>query len=444
MRGGTQLCQAYLLYINRHTEQYRQELLDTKTRSLIFNLHTMESKCEEELKWVKKVVSAYEFHKESAHRQSDTVTRQIANLQRGELLLWLDWKANWTLPLRDVATNDAYWATSRREVSCLGCVAYKGRSSGPAEKVGMVFISDIIDHSCLAACLHLEDIKRAVSPLSQYTRAALWFDCGPHYRTADLCSYIANSWLAPDSQLNLQISINFFCEKHGKGQCDSLFGMCSSWVRKALMVPGTSLVSSDDLIGALKTHADKDMQDNPPAQGGMKYCILKWHSEKKPDFAWKAETDLQIQKTYCVSVRWQGGRQSRFLQWQNHRFSDLAWQEGSIFDLRVLRREIPAAERTWRVGFYTNMRWQRSFPNKNERNSLLSREDALASFTPATEAAESASVLERKVARYEAFLKRVRDKRRNQRLTLRSRIANGEPSDSSTSSSDSDSCSDSA
>ena len=360
VRGGTQLCQAYLLYINRHTEQYRQELLDTKTRSLIFNLHTMESKCEEELKWVK--------------------------------------------------------------------------------KVGMVFISDIIDHSCLAACLHLEDIKRAVSPLSQYTRAALWFDCGPHYRTADLCSYIANSWLAPDSQLNLQMSINFFCEKHGKGQCDSLFGMCSSWVRKALMVPGTSLVSSDDLIGALKTHADKDMQDNPPAEGGMKYCILKWHSEKKPDFAWKAE----IQKTYCVSVRWQGGRQSRFLQWQNHRFSDLAWQEGSIFDLRVLRREIPAAERTWRVGFYTNMRWQRSFPNKNERNSLLSREDALASFTPATEAAESASLLERKVASYEAFLKRVRDKRRNQRLTLRSRIANGEPSDSSTSSSDSDSCSDSA
>jgi hypothetical protein len=72
-RAGTELCSSYLSYINKHTEKYREELVAAKKRSSIFNLHSEEAKWEHDLRWVPKVCSAYEFHRECADRQSAEV-----------------------------------------------------------------------------------------------------------------------------------------------------------------------------------------------------------------------------------------------------------------------------------------------------------------------------------------------------------------------------------
>ena len=128
----------------------------------MFNLHTVEAAAEHELRWIRKIVSAYEFHKETAERQSEAVKMQYSNMTERDLLVWIDWKANFTLPQGSVQTNDQYWAQSRMEVSCLGMVVYKGQHEGPPQKTGVVYISDIIDHTCLACCLQMEELKKTL------------------------------------------------------------------------------------------------------------------------------------------------------------------------------------------------------------------------------------------------------------------------------------------
>ena len=160
------LLRKYLLYLNTHCKDHRQETQATKQCSQIFNLHLLEAKFGGELKWLEKVARAHEFHKESAKIQSEECRRECTSLQEHELLLWVDWKGNWTLPLARASTNDMYWAQSRCEISCLGAVAYVGRRSQEPERIGMVFLSQIIGHTCLACCEQMDEMKRALGPLS--------------------------------------------------------------------------------------------------------------------------------------------------------------------------------------------------------------------------------------------------------------------------------------
>ena len=429
IRGASNLCRAYLSYLNTHTKTYRQELTAAKIRSLVFNLHSVEAKGEAELKWLEKVCKAYEFHQETAERQSQECKRQYDSLREGELLLWLDWKANWTLPLSNVATNDMYWAQARREVSCLGAVAFIGRPHAEPERAGFVFISDIIDHTCLACCEQMNLLKKELGPLSKFKNVFLWYDCGPHYRTVDLLAYLHEEWTAP----HLHLVVNFHCEKHGKGQVDSLFGHCRTWVKRATMQKDCCIKDSKELVAILRAGASEDMKRFPVSAGGMRYEIRFWESERKPPTLYKADTDLQIRKTYCVQAHFVGGPQTRAVRWYNRFFSDLPPKNDATFGLSVKRVAIPSAERDWRRGYYANPRWMRSFPEQGQRDSLIERHQALQDYEQdlGSLSATTPSMLERKLARYQRHLASRKRMQQNKRRTLVSTAA----ADSSTSSS---------
>ena len=99
-----------------------------------------------------------------------------------------------------VATDDIC-AQSRCEVSALGAVA-SGRHNEP-EKLGMVYVSEIIDNTCVFCCEQMNDMKGSLGPLSNYSNillVRLW----PHFRTVNLLHTVAQSGL---TQLQLLIFV---------------------------------------------------------------------------------------------------------------------------------------------------------------------------------------------------------------------------------------------
>ena len=184
---------------------------------------------------------------------------------------------------------------------------------------------------------------------------------------------------------------------------------------------------------ALGVAASEDMKRFPVSAGGMRYEIRFWESKRKPPTLYKADTDLQIRKTYCVQAHFVGGPQTRAVRWYNRFFSDLPPKNDATFGLSVKRVAIPSAERDWRRGYYANPRWMRSFPEQGQRDSLIERHQALQDYEQdlGSLSATTPSMLERKLARYQRHLASRKRMQQNKRRTLVSTAA----ADSSTSSS---------
>ena len=190
----------------------------------------------------------------------------------------------------------------------------------------------------------------------------------------------------------------------------------------------------DDLVAALRTGAGHDMQQHPPEDGGMKYLVHKWQSPKKPETSWKAETELQIKKTYCVQVKLAGTSRVPFLLWKNLGFSDLDPAGAQTFSLAVKTEKIAKDSREWRRGSYTSARWMRTFPKKGDRDSMLLREEAFKVFGAPPDA-DQASRFEKKVSRYHEKLatwKRTREpKQRRFRARFKAASSSSGSSDDS-------------
>lgn len=363
-------------------------------------------------------------------------------LKDGELLLWLDWKQNVTLPLSHKSTGDEYWASSRMETSLLGGIAYVGRAAGPPRKVGLLWVSDVLDHTAVAAGLQMQEMMtRCLGPLSKFTRVSLWFDTGPHYRTVDLWSFLAQEWLLKENRLDLLLTISYFTEKHGKGEVDSLFSCCNQWLCNATRKPGTRLENVDQLIDALRAGAEQDMRQDPPPNG-MKYVITKWDTVKKPPNLWKADAEIQVRKTYCIKLHLAGERR-RVVFWNNHRFSDCS--DGERFSVALSKPRVPAADRSWRRGYYGTDKWRKAFPETNTRNTMVTRLEALEPYSR-LEVRDSTSLFEKRAARYLAKLAvgKARKTRRRRRVQAQREAVDASSSSSSSSSDSSSSSSDSS
>ncbi|CAK9018224.1 unnamed protein product [Durusdinium trenchii] len=381
-----------------------------------------------------KVCRSYEFHSESAERQNEACKQQIATLKEKEILLWLDWKQNLTLPLAAVQTNEQFWAHSRKEVSCLGCVAYVGRTGAEPKRICLVYLSEIIEHTCLAACLQIDKMLQSLGGLSKYNSVKLWFDCGPHYRTLDLAAHIAEKHVRPQNRNNLILSINYFTEKHGKGQVDSLFSCCNRWIKSSLMKPDTLLMSVEQLRDAFVAGAAHDMKQSPPDKGGTKYIIAFWDSQAKPATYFKGSSEtLQIKKTYSIEMQHFGSNNARLLRFRNMFFSDCGRAKSEVFYLDVETVNIPADERSWRKGFFGNTRWQKAFPDPNIRNTMISRMTALEGH--AAEEVVRSTLFERRLSRYLQQLQQSKEKRQRQRDAVRSNSSSSSSSEDTESSS---------
>eukprot|EP00435_Cladocopium_sp_Y103_P038043 s2336_g10.t1 len=324
-------CKMYLTYLNSHTQKYRKEIRRAG-RNLIFRLHEQEAELEHSLK---------------------------------------------------------------QELSVFGIVVHAGQTQGTSRKFAFVVVSDVIEHTALAAALQLELLKSQL-PMNQVAHCHLWMDQGPHFKTLDLCAYVGMQCASKETA-NIPTILSWFGEKHGKGECDGLFGCCSRWLQEKTRVPNTLIQNVTDVIACFQEGAQKDMEQHPD---GPTYKILHWNPAQKPSYSWKGESDdLQIRKTYCLSAK-TVGNVAAYVQWKNHVFSDAVHENGKAVTVCSRLLEIPAAEREWRRGHFNQKKWETEFPTKT--NALLNRHEDLQSFDKDLDAL--GDPLEKKVARYERQL----------------------------------------
>jgi hypothetical protein len=74
----------------------------------------------------------------------------------------------------------------------------------------------------------------------------IWTDCGPHFRCAEMMHYCFKELL----DFKIKVSLNYFCEKHGKSSRDQHFSVVSHFIRKESMI--RRLTSSQDICDAIE------------------------------------------------------------------------------------------------------------------------------------------------------------------------------------------------
>ncbi len=70
-----------------------------------------------------------------------------------------------------------------------------------------------------------------------------WMDCGGHFRTLDMCSYVATEW-ASSSSAYIPCTLSWFGEEHGKGEVDGFFSCAYRWIQSKICNPGTEIATS--------------------------------------------------------------------------------------------------------------------------------------------------------------------------------------------------------
>ena len=76
----------------------------------------------------------------------------------------------------------------------------------------------------------------------------IWTDTGSHFRCAEFMHFLFKEL----AQLDIQVSFNLFCEKHGKNSRDQHFSNASYFIQQETMVK--KLTSSQDICDAIEKH----------------------------------------------------------------------------------------------------------------------------------------------------------------------------------------------
>lgn len=326
-----------------------------------------------------------------------------------------------TLPIQQIATGDSFWAQARAECSVLGVILFTPRPDGTALKRGVLFVSECIEHTSLAAGVQLNLIREMLGKKAQGCHLRVWCDVGPHYRAADFISYFSHEWIL---HLGARVTLSYFIEKHGKGQVDALFSTVNHWCERMAKKEGCSVESVPDLVSKMQEEARLEMKKDPD---GLQYTVIHWKTDAKPEKAWVGNSPKKffITRTYCLEGSAYGPKKDQ-LHWRNKRFSDLSAGETVTFAFS----QEPILDRTWRKGFFSNPRWKRSFPTKNSQSAILERHSLLQvhDIEPMKEDA-----LSQRLGKYQRALQVKRARGARQRRVL-SKLAQDSDSSSSSSS----------
>ena len=134
-------------------------MIDRIGQGGVGRLHELVGMALHRLKWHKKLLNAYRFHRETAFKQNDGFSQLLADLPFDSVVVLFDWKENLTLPLANVETGDMFWANSRKEVSVLGFAVWQYVGEAPVlQKTMVAYISEILDHTSLISDVLIDKV----------------------------------------------------------------------------------------------------------------------------------------------------------------------------------------------------------------------------------------------------------------------------------------------
>jgi len=195
-------------------------------------------------------------HAHEAQLMRSAFHRDVDELNVGDVLVLMDFKQDWQLPMDRVETSRDFY--SRQAVSHL-CVIVMTKvleNGGVVRKKSCYhYLSEVMSKDirfvdgCLRASIEEESARFAAVDNGGQRRLKVWVDGGTHFKNGFLLQSLFGDH--PTSlRHSWSPSLNFFAEGHGKSECDAEFGVLSSQVK----IKAISIQTIDDLHAFFTTH----------------------------------------------------------------------------------------------------------------------------------------------------------------------------------------------
>ena len=195
----------------------------------------------------------------SADRQTCAVFQQRNNLQANHGLVWVDFKQDITVPLASVQTSSMFYGPARQELTCIAFAIFENKEGVTSQK-NVMFLSEIIDHTSLVTGEYFREAMQFLSPPGSFERLLLWHDCGGHFRSYEHIAFLIREVF---QKHKCPTQVNFFCEKHGKGLIDGIFGRVQGWIESYLRQGEKLIASLADLLKVCSEGAERDTTADP-------------------------------------------------------------------------------------------------------------------------------------------------------------------------------------
>ena len=178
-----------------------------------------------------------QYHQQSAYRQEKAFKKQILEAMESQstlLVLRLDYKGVTKIGNCSVERDDVYY-----KLSCVRVCGFVVWMLCPGLEMPVYVdgVSDVLDTTSNIACLlllrtldHLSVRTETKQAFAKIQRISVWADCGPHYRSHMFTKCVL--WDVLTKYKIQKSSLNFFLERHGKGQCDQHFSTLETYKRQ--------------------------------------------------------------------------------------------------------------------------------------------------------------------------------------------------------------------
>lgn len=234
------------------------------------------------------------------------------------LVLLVDYKGGTTIGRAPVERDSNIY--QRSTVRLCGFVAWF--DSNP------VFVDHLSD--CLAedstvsagllckTLLHLAARTDTAESFARIRQISIWSDCGNHFRSKEFAHAALWQVLSLFPHIH-EVRLNFFAEKHGKGECDRHFAAVEVFKRSHELHCGP-ITNVDEFLKVINDrYVEKNALRASQGLGDLRYSFLRYSMEDVQPVLRTAVTVKRMHSTYCL-VRNRNSSQNSL---QNHVFSDI-------------------------------------------------------------------------------------------------------------------------
>jgi hypothetical protein len=253
------------------------------------------------------VLQELRHHQRCAARQEEAFRKNIqqaSSAASSMLVIRVDYKGGTVIGHSALERDDVVYGLGLIRICGFVVWFY---SPGLPMPVYIDAVSDVLDSDSSVSCMAL---KLAIEKLlsHQKTRAAvqaastvmIWCDCGQHFRSqvfvySALWEVLA--WLRKVKQ----VTVNFFAEKHGKGECDQHFSVIERY--KGQYEQHMSRIKNvPDFITAQKAILEaKNSLRRLANDPELLWLFIPYTAQDIPVTPRKTARIPQIQSTYCIS-----------------------------------------------------------------------------------------------------------------------------------------------
>jgi hypothetical protein len=164
------------------------------------------------------------FHREMVSKRYLDAKHQLENIQEGQCILTMDFKANVTLGKGPQEDSRVWFSAPQRTIFGVAAYFKKGET---VYKVMFTVISSILMHDTKTVIEILNScvLNHALFDYFSARQLIFWMDNAPnHFRTKEMLAgfHDIQQQAAFDS-----VEVNYFAEYHGKSECDRHFGLIS-------------------------------------------------------------------------------------------------------------------------------------------------------------------------------------------------------------------------